>query len=98
MHQLAQRSSLRWPGMELSASSTMVLESRKWIAGICSNDSGAVHGPRVPAADLASPLSPRPVNALAHAFDALARPAVARLSKFDYRYLVDSSGISVSWT
>src|SRR4029453_15699630 len=79
--------------MEHSVSSTMGPASRKWTAGICSNDSGEVHGPPVPAADLPSPLSPRPVNALAPAFDALARPAAGRPSKFDYRQLVDSSGI-----
>src|SRR5262252_2486308 len=71
----------------------MVPESPKETAGICSNDFGAVHGPCVPAAGLASPLSRRPANALAQLFDALARPVVGQRSKFDCRRLADGPGL-----
>src|SRR5262245_4604300 len=93
MHQPVRRSPLRSLAMEHSASSTMGLESRKWTAGIYSNGSGVGHGPRVPAADLASPLSPRPVNASAQAFDVSARPAAGRPSRFDYRQPANARGI-----
>src|SRR5262245_27685805 len=68
----------------------MALEFRKATTGICSNGSGEVHGPCGPAAGLASPLSPRLASALAQPFDALARPAVGRRSKFDCRQLADN--------
>src|SRR5262245_47797392 len=70
----------------------MVLASRNGSAATCSNDSGAVHGLRVLAAVLASPLSPRPVNASAQASDVLAPPGVGRHSRFACRQRVDGPG------
>ena len=77
------RSRLRSIATEPFASSTMARASRKQTGCTCSSVSGEGHGPCVQAADLAWPLSPRPVNALAQAYVALARPAVGRPSKFD---------------